>query len=190
MIENKDLKSTEFLKRLKHCGKEVKIFEKAQLVKPELISVDDYSIINDFVWILGEQEVNIGRRVHIAVFSSITGGGKCYIEDYAGLSTGCRIITGTDDYSGNSLMNPCIPMEYRKVSRSYVRLCRFVTLATNVIVMPGVTIGEGTLVLAGSIVTTDLESWGVYIGAPVKRIRERESKPILDMVEKLEKKYG
>lgn len=190
MIENRDLKLPEVLKRLKYCGKEVKIFKEAQLISPEVITVGDYSQIDDFVWILAGQGVEIGRRVHIAAFSSIAGGGQCYIEDYAGLAIGCRIITGTDDFSGKALINPCVPMEYRRVTRSHVRLCRFATLGTNVIVMPGVTIGEGVLVLAGSIVTKDLEPWGIYVGAPARRINKRESKTILDMAEELEKKYG
>lgn len=184
-----DLKQQDFLLQLKYCGKEVNIFEKAQLIKPEKISIGDYSQIDDFVWILGGEGVEIGKRVHIAAFSSIGGGGRCFIEEYSSVASGCRIITGSDDFSGNSLINSCIPAEYRTVTRSFVRVCRFAALATNVIVASGVTVGEGVLVLAGSIVTADLEPWGVYIGAPVKRIRERDSQKIFGMAAEMETKY-
>ena len=185
-----EVKPEEFLGRLKYCGKDVRIFEKAQLIKPDSISLGDHSQVDDFVWILGGQGVEIGRRVHISAFSSIAGGGKCDIEDYASVAIGCRIITGTDDFSGRHLINPCVPLEYRNVTRSFVRICRFATLATNVIVTPGVTIGEGVLVMAGSMVTKDLGEWGIYLGTPPKRIAERDAELIKNMARDLEEKYG
>jgi len=190
MTRTEEMKSAEFYEKLKHCGKEVKIFKNAQLIKPELISVGDYSQIDDFAWMLSGKGLEIGRRVHISAFSSIAGGGKCYIEDYASVAIGCRIITGTDDLSGKYLINPCVPMEYRNVTRSFVRVGRFATLATNVVVLPGVTIGEGVLVLLGSVVTEDLKDWGIYIGTPAKRIDKRDAGLIRSMARDLETKYG
>jgi len=39
-------------------------------------------------------------------------------------------------------------------------------------VMPGVTIGDSTIVAAGSVVTKDLEPNAVYGGAPAKKLRD------------------
>ena len=39
--------------------------------------------------------------------------------------------------------------------------------------MPGVTIGEGAIVLAGSVVTKSVEPWTIVGGNPAKKIRER-----------------
>lgn len=39
--------------------------------------------------------------------------------------------------------------------------------------MPGVTIGEGTIVLTGSVVTKDVHPWSIVGGNPAKKIRER-----------------
>ena len=39
--------------------------------------------------------------------------------------------------------------------------------------MPGVTIGEGAIVLAGSVVTKDVEPWTIVGGNPAKKIRDR-----------------
>ena len=41
--------------------------------------------------------------------------------------------------------------------------------------MAGVTIGDGVIVAAGSVVTKDLEPFGVYAGIPAKKIKERFS---------------
>ena len=60
---------------------------------------------------------------------------------------------------------------------------KHVIIGTNSTILPNVTIDEGSSVGAHSLVTKDLESWGVYVGTPVKRIRERK----MDLLE-LEKK--
>lgn len=41
------------------------------------------------------------------------------------------------------------------------------------VVLPGVTIGEGAVIAAGSIVTKDVEPWSIYAGTPAKKIGER-----------------
>jgi len=38
--------------------------------------------------------------VHIASFTSITGGGEYVMEDFTTLSNGVRVFTGNEDYSG------------------------------------------------------------------------------------------
>ena len=48
-----------------------------------------------------------------------------------------------------------------------------VWLGSRVIVLPGVTIGEGAVVASGAIVTKDLVPFGIYAGIPAKKIGER-----------------
>jgi len=178
-------KSWLYKRRLKHCGKSVVIFRSAQLIKPRVISIGDHSQIDDFVWLLGGEEIRIGNRVHIATFTSCSGGGRFIIEDFSGISAGCRIITGSEDFSGAAMTNPCIPIKYRNVSRSFVHIKAHAVLATGVVVYPGVTIGEGAVVGAGSHVTRDLEAWTVNHGVPCRRIRSRPKEKLLQMEKEL-----
>jgi maltose O-acetyltransferase len=48
-------------------------------------------------------------------------------------------------------------------------------LGANVTVLPGVTIGSGCVVGAGSVVTKDLEADGLYVGVPARFVRRLES---------------
>ncbi|WP_082570795.1 DapH/DapD/GlmU-related protein [Cellulomonas sp. Root485] len=50
-----------------------------------------------------------------------------------------------------------------------------VWIGPNVVVLPGVTIGKGAVVAAGTVVTRDLEPMGLYAGVPARRIGERPS---------------
>ena len=130
-------------KQLKYCGQGVKIYPWAKIVSPETVSIGDWSQIDDFTLIIGGKGINIGKRVHVAGFSSIIGRGECVLSDYSGLSAGVRIITGGDDFMGGGMTNPCIPLEFRKfrnLDRSFVVLEKHALLGTNVVVLPGVTI--------------------------------------------------
>lgn len=56
-------------------GSNVRIFPGAKVIGREHISIGDNVIIDDFVFIYATAPMFIGSYVHIASFSSITGGG-------------------------------------------------------------------------------------------------------------------
>lgn len=60
-----------------------------------------------------------------------------------------------------------------KTKGKQVTICDKVFIFSNAMIMPGVTIGEGAIVLAGSVVTKDVEPWMIVGGNPAKIIRER-----------------
>lgn len=47
-------------------------------------------------------------------------------------------------------------------------------VCARAIVQPGVTLGEGSVLGAGSVATKDLEPWGVYGGVPARLLRQRK----------------
>ena len=107
------------------------------------------------------------------------------MEDFSGLSAGCRIVTGSDDFTGGGLTNPTVPLEYTNVKKSFVRIKRHAIIGTNVTILPGVTIGEGAAVGAGCIVRKDLEPWSIYAGQDCRRIKSRPADLILQLEKKL-----
>lgn len=48
-----------------------------------------------------------------------------------------------------------------------------VWLGAHVIVLPGVTIGDGAIVAAGAVVTKDIPSYAIVAGVPARKIGER-----------------
>jgi galactoside O-acetyltransferase len=147
-------------------------------------------IIDDFVFIGHHSRLILGNHVHIGSHSSITGGGRVLFGDFSGLSSGVRLISGTDDYTGSSLTNPTVPPEFRQVHRGTIVLEPHVIIGANAIVLPDVTIGEGSAVGAGSIVTRSLDSWGVYAGSPARRVKSRPKEALLANEQRLFEKYG
>jgi len=156
----------------KHVGKNVKISDKASIDKPHLISIGDNSRIDDFCALSGN--VEIGRNVHVAVHCSITASReRITLSDFSGLAFSCHLFSSSDDYSGESLTNPTIPSEFKKILHGEVFLGRHVIVGTGSIIFPGVHIKEGCAIGALSVVTKSTEPWGIYMGVPARRIKER-----------------
>ena len=176
--------------KIKYLGKEVKIFEFAKIIKPESLEIDDYSQIDDFVFLNSGIETKIGKFVHISSFSSIIGGGKFTIGDFSGLSAGCRIITGSDDFKGSYLSNPCIPNHYKNVQLGEIRIGKHCILGSNCVVLPNILIPDGVSVGAGSIISKDLEPWSIYVGYKPKKVAERTLEGFIDLEAKLKKELG
>ncbi len=185
-----ELKTVDELSRLKSIGRDVKVFRLAQIIKPSLISIGHGSQIDDFAWIHGGQGLDIGNRVHICAFVTTAGGGVLKIGNYVGIACGVRIVSGSDNFSGKGLTNPCIPTEFRSVERSFVEIGDHAMVLTNAIVLPKVKIGEGAVVMPGAVARQNLDAWGIYEGNPAVRVCDRPRKRIYEMTRQMVEKYG
>jgi len=58
------------------------------------------------------------------------------------------------------------------VSKAKIKICNKVWIGFSSIILKGVTIGEGAIVAAGSVVTKDVEAWTIVGGNPARLIRE------------------
>ena len=162
----------------KHKIPGVKTFECTKIIGLDKISFGHDIIIDDFVLIYATAPMTIGNYVHIACFTSITGGAEFAMEDFSGISQGCRILTGSEDFLDWGFGNPTIPEEFRNVSRKPVYIEKFAVVGANSVICPGVRIGEGATVAANSVVTRDLEPWSVYAGN--RKISKRNKDAVLE----------
>jgi len=87
------------------------------------------------------------------------------------------------------MVNPSVPKEYAHVTKAPIVFRKHFAVGAGSIILPGVTLGEGCLVGALSLVTRDLEPWTKCVGVPCKPLKDRKREvPILDM--QLKEKYG
>lgn len=105
---------------------------------------------------------------------------------FTNFAAGCRVICGTDRFLGAGLIGAAIPDAYRdeQVVRPVILKC-FANVGSNVVLMPGVTIGEGAVVGANSLVTTSIEPWTINFGSPARVVRDRPKDKILEYAKKL-----
>jgi len=167
--------------KFKAIGKNVTIGKNVYFRYPELIEIGDNVIIDDFCYFT--TALSIGNYVHIGPHCTCIGGSqsKLIMKDFSGFSAGCRIICGSDDYT-TGLTNPNIPIQFRgKTKIGEIVLGKHAVLGTNTVVHPLVTIGEGAATGSLTLVTKDLEAWGIYIGSPAKKFKDREKDIIIQL---------
>ena len=165
----------EELKQLgfKRVGENVKISRKASIYGAGNIAIGNNVRIDDFCILSGC--IEIGNYVHIAAYASLFAGTAGIImKDFSCVSSRCAVYAISDDYSGNSLTNPMVPDKYRGVREERVVLDKHVLVGTGSTILPGVFISEGASVGAMSLVNKSLEPWGIYVGIPCKKIKDRE----------------
>lgn len=157
------------------------IYSLAKIVGEKNLNIGRKSQIDDFCFINAGKKTEIGRNVHIASFTTIIGGGECVIGDFAGLSAGCRIITASDDFSGPFLTNPTVNSNFTNVKSNRVEIGRHAIIGTNCIIFPGVTIGDGCAVGAGAVIRRNLKPWTVYavVDGKLKELKSRDKEAIL-----------
>lgn len=165
----------------KSLGKNVKISTKASIYEPEKIEIGDNSRIDDFCVISGN--VKIGRNVHITAMCLIAGGEPgIVLEDFTTLAYGVKVFSQSDDYSGETLTNSTIPREFKNELKKQVIIKRLSIVGAGSIIMPGVILEEGTAVGAMSLVLKSTEPWGIYVGIPARKQKDRKK----DMLKLLE----
>jgi dTDP-4-amino-4,6-dideoxy-D-glucose acyltransferase len=162
-------------------GSETVVYPSAKIAGN--VRVGNRCIIDDFCFLYGN--IRVGDFVHIAASTSIVG--DITIGNYVGISGGVRIYGASEDFSGACMQNPCVPQIFRKADRRGVIIHSHALIFANAVVLPGVTIGEGAVVGALSLVKHNVPPWVIWAGGKV--IRDRPSKTILTM-EKLVERYA
>lgn len=175
----------------KEIGNNVTIYQPISIIEPENMVLKSHIILSEFSYLAAGKGLFIGNYIHISTNCSILGGGYCIINDFVGICAGSRIITGSEDIMGNGITGgPTVPNEYRTNFQSFVIFEKHSFLGTNCIILPGVTIGEGSVIGSGCIITKDVEPWGIYFGNPLRRIKDRPKEKILSMEIELLEKYS
>ncbi len=166
-------------------GDEVRISKTCTIIGLANIRIGSHVRIDDKVTIIAESgRVSIGSYIHIGECCYLSGQGGITLSDFCGLSQGITIYSVTDDFTGDHLTNPTVPKEFLGLKIAAVFLGRHVIIGSGSVILPGCTIGEGSSVGALSLVTKSLDAWGVYVGAPARRVTAR-SKRLLDLERQL-----
>lgn len=141
---------------------------------PKSVFLSEFSYIDKNVIIMSKT-ARVGRRVHIAPHTFISGGGDFEIEDYGGISPRCNIITSTEVMkNGARCSGPMVSAAQRNVYRGFVRIKRDAFIGANVTILPGVTVAEGSVAGAGITLSKDTDPWGIYVYPRPKKNAERE----------------
>ena len=114
-------------------------------------------ILHDHVVVQAMCHIGCIDRVEIGEWSTM--GARCYITDHT--------------HGGASREELLLPPRKRPlVSRGPVKIGKYVHLGEGVCVMPGVTIGDYSVIGAGAVVTRDIPPFSIAVGSPAKVIKQ------------------
>lgn len=140
----------------------------ANITLGDRVRIDGYTTI---VAISGA--IRIGSSVHICSGCVLGGRGEIDIADYSSLSHGVKVLSAVDDFSGDRMTNSTIPDALVRVQAAPIRIGPYSPLGSNVLVLPGTTVGEGAAVHAFSVVAKSLPEWTICAGNPAAPLRPR-----------------
>lgn len=98
----------------------------------------------------------------------IQGKGEVVIGDNFHSGIECMMITDTHNYEGNA-----IPYDDTLISKDII-IEDNVWLGNRVIVLGGITIGEGAIIQAGSVVVNNIPKYAIAGGHPAKVFKYRD----------------
>lgn len=109
-------------------------------------------------------KVSIGKNTVINWNCMLYTTGGLIIGENVSISAGAWLVTGSHD------MNDPHFVDYYKP----IVIGNYVWVGMRATILPGVTIGEGAVIMAGAVVTRDVPSFAVVGGVPARVITQRE----------------
>jgi len=136
----------------------------------------DDALFEDDPWIEAPIHIDYGTNVHVGpgVFINF----NCTILDTCAVTIGARTLVGPNVslYSGTHPLDPALRNGTKgpELGKEVV-IGEDCWIGGNVLVLPGVTLGRGCVVGAGSVVTKSVGDFSVVVGNPAKVVRRIET---------------
>lgn len=138
-----------------------------------------------FTAIVKKQAAEVGEDCRVNYYSHVTGytylanhvnfngmevagTGRVEIGKYFHSGRKCMIISSNHNYEGDA-----IPYDRTNIAKD-VKIGDFVWLGNCVMILPGVTIGEGAVIQAGAVVVSDIPPCAIAGGNPAKVFKYRD----------------
>lgn len=148
--ENTKILPKSWIKWLAYYFPNAKIRKKCWSELGVIMGEETYSNIGMIVVMGKKAKVYIGRRVSIAP----------------------NVIFVADSVPNNSRVLQQMPAVLPMIKEKDIYVEDDVWIGANVTILPGVRIGACSIIGAGSVVTKDVEAYGVYVGVPATKIRD------------------
>lgn len=135
--------------RFKYCGSNVRIDQTCHILVPENMEIGDNSSISSYTTIYATFGVKIGRN--------------CLISSNCGISSYNHIQNSTNRYADRAN-----DKDYSKP----VEIGDNVWIGMNAAILPGVSIGNNSIIGSGSVVTKNIPENEIWVGNPARFIKK------------------
>ena len=151
-----------------HRGRHSKIYRSVRMDTPPYrkFSLGDYSVVESFSCINNAVgDVIIGEHTRIGLHNTVIG--PVTIGSHVNLAQGITITALNHNFKDNNQR-----IDDQGVSTNQVIIGDDIWIGANAVVLPGVSIGNHSVVAAGAVVTKDVPPHSLVAGVPAKIIKE------------------
>lgn len=163
-----------FLQRIRgvNASKKVVFYLGAKLLRfPSNITIGADAIIKSGAHLCAcnySAKISIGLRTTIGFNTYIYSSESIIIGDDCMIAPFVYIVDSNHSTARKSLLNT------QPNTTHPIEIGNDVWIGAHSIILPGVKLGTGSIIAAGSIVTKDTEPYSIYAGCPAKKIGDRE----------------
>ena len=129
--------------KLKYCGEKVEILKGVIIKYPHSVSIDKYTWIGENTFIMG--------------------GGNIHIGEYCQIANNVIIVSINHKINGEKYFD--------NVEFADIKIGNNVWIGSNAIILPGVKIGDNSIIAAGAVVHKDIPFNVVVGGVPCKILK-------------------
>jgi acetyltransferase-like isoleucine patch superfamily enzyme len=151
-----------------HRGKHSVIHRSVRMDTPPYrkFSLGDYSVVESFACINNAVgDVTIGNHTRIGLHNTIIG--PVTIGSHVNLAQGITITALNHNFKDTEKR-----IDEQGISTNPVTIGNDIWIGANAVVLPGVIIGDHSVVAAGAVVTKDVPSHSLVAGVPAKVIKQ------------------
>jgi maltose O-acetyltransferase len=123
--------------------------------------------------------INIGKRStfsrQISIGNNSSIGDRCLINSPVSIGNNVmmaqEVLMFTTNHRTDRNDIPMVNQGNKEAAK--ITICDDVWIGARVIILPGVTIGKGSILGAGSVISKDVEPYSVMVGNPAKKVKSR-----------------
>ena len=185
--------------RLHSCGRRLLVGTRTKIFFPSFISVGNHVLIGNDVQMNGLSKegitlsdgvhlrervsiqatsvldhpgvgVSIGQNTYIGPDSILGAGGGIRIGSDVLIGSGVHVLAENHEFSSREK-----PIRIQGVTQKGITIGDDCWIGNQAIILDGVTIGKGSVIGAGSIVTTSISEYSVAVGSPARVVKKRGS---------------
>ena len=167
------LYSADLKKKGIKCGKNCKVHATTIITHPKKLQLGNNVRIDAFCLLVSLKGIFLKNFVHVGPYAMLHAGkDKIFADNHTGISSGTKIYTHQDDYSGEFYYGPGNKIKSGLISK--IMIPKFAILGTNCVVVPGAKIATGVAIGANCLVAQKLKPWKIYQGFPLKAYFNRK----------------
>jgi acetyltransferase-like isoleucine patch superfamily enzyme len=122
-------------------------------------------LIGDYVYVGDDCIISCAEKIEIGAFTLLAHGVQVFDNDSHPVSPALR----EKDYQ---IVLGLISGERADIGRASIKIGEHVWIGFNAILMKGISIGDGSIVAAGSIVTSDVPAHSIVAGSPARVVKD------------------